>query len=109
MSRADRHALHSGPYRPPPLRRGDRAFCLARDADVIVTGWSNGPIPWPRRRALGTHGGGSGLLLDEELARAVRREAAAAVMHWWGVGIGTVAWWRRALGVGRADPPGSRA
>src|SRR5262249_25083399 len=47
-----------GPYRPPLVRRGDRAHCLFRDGDVIVTGWSYGRIPWPRCRAEGTHGGG---------------------------------------------------
>jgi hypothetical protein len=54
-------------------------------------------ISWPRCRALGTHGGGSGILVDDELARAVRRESAAAVGYWWEVGGRTVAWWRRAL------------
>jgi hypothetical protein len=90
--------LH-GPYLPPPLRRGDRTACLARDCDVVVTGTSTGRIPWPRCRAFGTHGGGSGILLDDELARAVRCESALAIRHWWGVSTRTVAWWRRALGV----------
>lgn len=47
-------------------------------------------------------------MLDAELARAVRHESAAAIRWWWGVGTKTIAWWRRALGVGRADPEGSR-
>src|SRR5262249_22534224 len=70
--------LH-GPYTPPPLRRGDKATCLFRDGDVVITGWSDGPIPWPRCRRPGTHGGGSGLLVDEELARAVRLESSLAI------------------------------
>jgi len=95
-------ALLHGPYRAPALRRGDRAFCLLRDCAVVVTGWSDAPIPWPRCRGLeGTRGGGSGLLLDEELARAVRCESAAAIRHWWGVGEGAVWRWRKALGVTR--------
>jgi hypothetical protein len=49
-------------------------MCLYRDAEVIVTGWSDGRIPWPRCRQAGTHGGGSGLLVAQELARAVRWE-----------------------------------
>jgi hypothetical protein len=57
-----------GPYMPPPLQRGRRATCLYRDADVVVTGMSDGRIPWPRCRALDSPGGGSGLLVDEELA-----------------------------------------
>jgi hypothetical protein len=108
MTDRDRLKLLFGPYRPPALRRGDRASCLLRDCDVVITGWSAGRIPWPRCRAPGTHGGGSGLLLDEELARAVRHESAAAIMYWWAVTDGVVWRWRRALGVGRADTEGSR-
>jgi hypothetical protein len=79
----DKVQLLFGPYEPPPLRKGDRAVCLYRDTDVVVTGWSAGRIPWPRCRALGVRGG-SGLLVDEELARPVRSESAAAIMYWWG-------------------------
>jgi hypothetical protein len=104
----DRCRLLFGPYRPPRLRPRDRATCLARDCDVVVTGLSAGRIAWPRCRALGTHGGGSGILVDEELARAVRTESAAAVGYWWGVSVSTVAWWRRALGVTRTNNDGSR-
>jgi hypothetical protein len=46
-----------GPYHAPPLRRGDRATCLYRDADVVVTSWTGAPIPWPRCRRLDGHGG----------------------------------------------------
>jgi hypothetical protein len=59
----------------------------------------HGPHSWPRCRAFGTHGGGSGILVDHELARALRCESAAAVAYSWGVSPTTVAWWRRALGV----------
>lgn len=75
----DRTRLLHGPYRAPRLRVGDRAACLLRDCTVVVTGWSSAPISWPRCRALDSRGGGSGPLLDEELARAVRLESAAAV------------------------------
>src|SRR5262249_2059058 len=51
----------------------------------------------PRRP--GTRGGGSGLLVEEELARAVRSESALAIHYWWGV-VPSVVWRRRkALGV----------
>lgn len=99
--------LH-GPYRPPRLRTGDRATCLLRDGDVVITGWSEAPIPWPRCRAFGTHGGGSGLLLEEELAHAVRCESSQAIQHWWGVTEGVVWRWRMVLGVGRWESEGSR-
>jgi hypothetical protein len=100
--------LLAAPYTPPPLRRGDRTFCLYRDADVTVTSWTGAPIPWPRYCRPGTHGGGSGLLLDEELARAVRIESAAAVCYWWGVTPGVVWRWRKALGVARWGTEGSK-
>jgi hypothetical protein len=75
---------------------------------VVVTGWSEGRISWPRCRALGVRGG-SGLLVDEELARAVRSESAAALRYWWGIACSTVWLWRKALGVeGRAGTAGSQ-
>ena len=108
MTNADRTKLLFRPYQVPPLKRGDRAFCLVRDCAVVITSWTDAPIPWPRCRALHSPGGGSGLLVDEELARAVRHESAVAVMHWWGASQRAVWAWRKALGVGRADSEGSR-
>jgi predicted amidohydrolase len=87
-----------GPYTPPPLRKGDRATCLYYDAEVVITSWSSSRISWPRCRTIG-HRGGSGLLVDEELARAVRHESAAALMYWWGVSENTATLWRKAFGV----------
>jgi hypothetical protein len=100
--------LLAGPYTPPSLRRGDRATCLFRDADVTVTSWTSAPISWPRCCRPGTHGGGSGLLLDEELARAVRTESAAAVCYWWEVTAGVVWRWRKVLGVACWGTEGSK-
>jgi hypothetical protein len=94
----DRVKLLRGPYRAPRLRVGDHAACRLR-GEVVVTSWTDAPIPWPRCRAFGTHGGGSGLLLAGDLVKAVRQESAAAVMHWWGVTSGVVWRWRKALGV----------
>jgi len=106
MNDADRHRLLHGPYDAPALRRGDRAMCLFRDGEVIVTGWSDGRISWPRCQRVGSRGG-SGLLVDEELARAVRLESSLAIQHWWGVS-GTAVWhWRRAFGLGQWDTEGS--
>jgi hypothetical protein len=68
----DPYQLLHGLYTPQPLRRGDRASCLFRDSDVVLTGWSDGRISWPLCRRPGQTGGRPGLLLDEELARAVR-------------------------------------
>jgi hypothetical protein len=103
----ERLKLLFGPYRAPPLRRGDKAFCLFRDADVVVTSWTDARIPWPRCRLAEGTGGGSGLLVDEELARAVRHESAAAIKHWWGASQTAVYNWRRALGVTRTNNEGS--
>jgi hypothetical protein len=103
----DHVRLLFGPYRPPPLKRGDRTHCHYRDTLVIITSWSSAPIPWPRCRSLDSPGGGSGLLVDEELARAVRNESAAAVMHWWGASMTAVYHWRKALGTSRTDNQGT--
>jgi hypothetical protein len=46
--------------------------------------------------------------VDQELARAVRHESAAALRHWWGVSAQLVWKWRRALGVDRVNCPGSQ-
>jgi hypothetical protein len=108
MEDTDRHRLLFGPYRPLPLARGSRAFCLLRDCPVIITSWTDAPIPWPRCRALDGPGGGSGILLDEELARAVRHESAAAMCYWWGVSEGVVWRWRKALAVTRTSNDGTR-
>jgi hypothetical protein len=108
MTDADRYRLLFGPYKAPALRRGDRALCLVRDCLVVVTTWTAARIPWPPCRALDGGRGGSGLLVNEDLARAVRTEAAAAVCYWWGVSHGAIARWRKALGVGRSDSPGTR-
>src|SRR5438876_8820403 len=99
--------LH-GPYRAPALRRGDWATCPFRGCEVVITGRSDGRIRWPRCRAERTRGGGSGLLVDEELARAVRCELALAIGYWWGVTEGVVWRWRKALGVTRTNNEGSQ-
>ena len=102
----DRVRLLHGPYHAPSLRVGDRATCLFKDGDVHVTGWTDAPISWPRCLPVGRKGHPS-LLVDEELARAIRNESAAAVGHWWGVSVGVVWRWRKALGVG-PENEGSR-
>jgi hypothetical protein len=97
----DPYQLLHGPYTPPSLRRGDKATCLFRDGDVVITGWSDGRISWPRCRRMDTRGGGSGLSVDEELARAIRLESSLALQYWFGVDEVSVCRWRKALGVER--------
>jgi hypothetical protein len=95
-------------YETPNLRRGDPVDCLVRDCEIVITGWTDGPIPWPcgcpRRRSPGS----PGILVEEELARAVRHESAKAVAYWWGVSGPTVCKWRRALGVDRQNNEGTQ-
>jgi hypothetical protein len=74
---------------------------------VVVTGWTAARIAWPRCRPLDVPRTHPSLLVDEELARAVRHESAAAVRFWWGVSVGVVWKWRKTLGVTRTDNPGS--
>jgi hypothetical protein len=104
----NRVRLLHGPYRAPRLRKGDRASCLFRDCDVVVTGWTDARISWPRCRPLDVPRSHPSLLADDELARAVRQESAAAVRYWWGVSVGVVWRWRKALGVTRTNNEGSR-
>jgi len=107
MKDRERVKLLFGPYRPPRLRRGDRATCLFKDCDVVVTGWTDARISWPRCLPQGTKGHPS-LLVDEELARAIRHESAAAIRFWWGVSVGVVWSWRKALGTDRKNCEGTR-
>jgi hypothetical protein len=104
----DRVRLLFGPYQPPALKVGDRATCLYRDAEVVIYDWSLGRIPWPLCYRAGTRAFGKGLLVNEDLARAIRRESAAAVQYWWGVCSKVVTLWRKALEVGRGDNPGTQ-
>jgi hypothetical protein len=95
---ADPTRLRFGPYAPPPLARGDRAFRLYRDCDVVVTGSTAARLPWPFCRSVSSALDETGLLASAELERAVMSEAAGGIGS--GVGHG-----RRA---GRVPGPGGR-
>jgi hypothetical protein len=104
----DRLKLLFVPYKPPVLKEGDRTFCLYRDAEVLVYDWSVAPISWPLCYQANRRGVGKGILVDDELARAICHESVLAVQYWWGVCQKTVCKWRAALGIRRLDAEGSR-
>jgi hypothetical protein len=95
-----------GEYVTPRFDYGDVVRC-ARRGDVRIVGLSEAPIPWPVGQTL-PRGRGRALVLYGDLAEAVRRESAEAVMHFWGVKVNTVWLWRKVLGVGRMTE-GTRA
>jgi hypothetical protein len=98
-----------GTYEPPKLRLGQLTDCLVRDETLVVSSWSEAPISWPRGCRPVQSPGSPSLIVDEELARAVREESAAAIRYWWGVSNRTVCKWRKALGVDRRNNEGSQA
>ncbi len=108
MIERGRLKLLFGPYKAPPLKRGEQTSCPYRDATVLIIGWSNARIPWPRCYIAEGRARGHGLLINEELARAIKHESAAAIAYWWGVSKSTVQHWRSAFGVGRTDAEGSQ-
>jgi hypothetical protein len=48
MTRREKVKFLHGPYVTPKRKRCDRATCLLRAGNVVVTGMSSGRIPWPR-------------------------------------------------------------
>jgi hypothetical protein len=103
MDDAERFRL-LGRYRTPRFRYGRRVLCEVR-GEVVITGMTDAPIPWPLgKRGRGRHS----LVVYKGLAKAVRRESNQAVSHWWGVDPQTVSKWRRQLGVGIATEGTSR-
>lgn len=90
-----------GPYGPPKTARGKFLVCESR-GKVKVSGYSDGPIPWPikwRTR--------NSLILCGDLIQAVRRESKLAVAFHWGVSLKMVQVWRRILDV-EPYTPGSQ-
>src|SRR5262245_29426704 len=95
MHDRERSRLLHGPYEAPRCRIGKPLFCELRGW-VPMRGMSAGRISWPRTKIKKAWA----LILCGDLVRAVKREAAIAVAHWWGVTSQTVTLWRKALNVG---------
>jgi hypothetical protein len=108
MNKADRLRLLYAPYHPPRLKKGDRATCLFRDCDVVITSWTDARISWPRGRAVHHRRGQPSLVVTDELLRAIKTESEIAIMHWFGVSISTVWSWRKAFGISQWETEGSR-
>jgi hypothetical protein len=91
MHNSERFRLHFRPYRTPRFRVGQKLQCEVL-GEVTIYRISSARIPWPvgPRRSLVVFGA---------LARALRRESALAICHWWGVAPCTVSKWRQVLGV----------
>jgi hypothetical protein len=103
----DQCRLLFGPYPPPRVRKGNRTYCEFRGTQVIVTNWSEARLSWPRCQKPRQRGG-SGLLVNDELRRAIESESSAALVYWFGIRQETVWRWRKAFGVGKWDTPGSQ-
>jgi len=91
MQDSERFKLLKGPYAAPRCEVRGFLRCRMR-GKVRVTSISDAPIPWPCTR------NGSPILCGD-LVKAVRRESAEAVAHWFGVSAQTVCIWRNAVGV----------
>jgi hypothetical protein len=74
---------------------------------VIVTGYTNARIAWPKGRLAESRGQPS-LIVDDELFRALHNESRIAVAYWWGLCKSTVTMWRIRLGVQRFNPGSKR-
>ena len=93
---AERFRLLAGPYRMPKCKIGGWLTCRIRGR-VRVVAISDGLIQWPMAQQ--KNGGNKTLIVCGDLAKAIGRESAQAVAHWWGVSPQTVSLWRKALGV----------
>ena len=74
---------------------------------MVVTSWTAAPLAWPRCRAIHQRGG-SGLLITEELIRAVRTESSSALQYWFGVSPRVIWCWRKAFDVSQWGTEGSK-
>src|SRR5262245_36760597 len=99
--------LH-GPCAAPMLLIGARATCLYRDCDVVIVGRTTARVPWPLCRNRERPTGQASVLVNEDLARAIRCESGLALRHWFGVSGATVVRWRRALAVPRFNEGSAR-
>jgi hypothetical protein len=101
------HSSLPGPVTTPAAHTGSGSSTF-RSVEVVIYDWTIGPISWPLRYHAETRAFGKGILVEDELARAIRHESATVLAHWWGVCGATVRKWRRAFGIHRTATEGSR-
>ena len=77
MAGAGRFKHRFGPYRTPRFRYGGTLRCELR-GELVVTGLTDAPVPWPLGRRPGRSVRAGSLVLCGDLAEAVRRESALA-------------------------------
>ena len=58
-------------------------------------GITSDPIPWP----IGQTKRAKTLVMFRDLAKALKKESATAICHWWGITEQTVTVWRKKLGI----------
>lgn len=97
------HTLLFGPYTAPACKIGDE-LDDAHYGRVVVAGFTDAPLSWPRPRRKGP----PAPVLTGQLLDAIRQESAYAVAYWWGVSITQVQNWRSWLGVERRTPGTAR-
>jgi hypothetical protein len=90
----ERYRLLYGPYEPPLVKRGFLVDAVR--GKVPFRTFTNALIPWPKFKRQGKSGSG-GIVLCGDLIRALEKESAPAISHFWGVSRATVGNWRRAL------------
>ena len=89
MTDAGRFKLRFGPYRTLRFRHGGTLRCELR-GELVVTGLTDAPIPWPLGRHPGRNERARSLILWGDLAEAVRRESALAACYHWRITAQTV-------------------
>jgi hypothetical protein len=99
MNDTARYKLLFGPYKAPKCRIGDKLYCEVRKRHFEVRAMSTAPVPWPQTQA--SEHGRLSIIVTANLVKALRVESTTALSHLLGVTYGTLARWRRILGIRR--------
>src|SRR5262245_25809937 len=98
-------------YTQSTTPHGEPAARLLQPRNAVHMRRTDDPISWPPCRSHRSRAKTSerwpARLPCVELARGMRCESARRIQHWWNVTHGTVARWRKALGVDRLNNEGT--